>query len=94
MAAYFKDLNYVFESLRRLCRDGSTFCLVLRGSAPYGIYFPVEQWFGKLALAVEFDDVSFEKIRVRNIKWKNRKHRIPLHEGDYGLRGNDAKQDN
>jgi len=28
-----------------------------------------------------FDSWQFEKLRDRNIKWKNRKHRVPLHEG-------------
>ena len=29
----------------------------------------------------------FEKTRDRNIKWKNRKHRVPLKEGRLWIRG-------
>ncbi len=34
-----------------------------------------------------FDFVKFEKIRDRNVKWKNRKHRVPLSEGILWVRG-------
>jgi hypothetical protein len=48
---------------------------------------PVIEWFGKLALAAGFKSWTFEKLRDRNIKWKNRKHRVPLCEGHLWLRG-------
>ena len=50
-------------------------------SAPYGIHIPVESWLGELAISADFKSYSFHKLRDRNIKWKNRKHRVPLHEG-------------
>ena len=34
-----------------------------------------------------FDSWSFEKLRDRNVKWMNRKHRVPLHEGLLTLEG-------
>lgn len=56
-------------------------CLVVGDSAPYGIHVPVENWLGILAVEAGFKNFSFEKLRDRNVKWKNRKHRVPLHEG-------------
>jgi hypothetical protein len=40
-----------------------------------------------LALAAGFESWMFEKLRDRNIKWKNRKHRVPLCEGHLWVRG-------
>ena len=80
-AAYFRDIALVFQSLRPMCRDGSTMCFVVGDSAPYGVYLHVDRWFGDLALAAGFKSYKFEKLRDRNIKWKNRKHRVPLKEG-------------
>jgi hypothetical protein len=65
----------------------SEVCFVIGDSAPYGVYVPVIEWFGKLALAAGFESWSFEKLRDRNIKWKNRKHRVPLCEGHLWVRG-------
>jgi hypothetical protein len=48
---------------------------------------PVDVWLGKLALAAGFKSFSFEKIRDRNIKWKNRKHDVPLCEGHFWIKG-------
>ena len=56
-------------------------CFVVGDSAPYGVYVPAIQWLGKLALDSGFHGFRFEKVRDRNIKWKNRKHRVPLCEG-------------
>ena len=86
-AAYFCDLGYVFESLRSLCRQGSFVCLVIGDSAPYGVYLSVDKWLGELAIAAGFKAYSFEKIRDRNVKWKNRKHRVPLKEGRLWIEG-------
>ncbi len=80
-AAYFRDLGMVLQALRPLCREGGFLCLVIGDSAPYGVYLHVEEWLGQLAQAVGFKSYSFEKIRDRNVKWKNRKHRVPLKEG-------------
>lgn len=81
IVAYFYDLSKVFHSLNRVTADNCRMCFVVGDSAPYGIYIPVEEWLGKLAIAAGFKDYEFEKLRDRNTKWKNRKHRVPLKEG-------------
>jgi DNA modification methylase len=81
IAAYFNDLAEVFHSLRRVTTDNCKMCFVIGDSAPYGIYVPVEKWLGELAISAGFSSYSFEKLRDRNVKWKNRKHTVPLHEG-------------
>lgn len=81
IAAYFYDMAQVFFSLSRVTADNCRMCFVIGDSAPYGVYIPVDEWLGRLAQAAGFNDYSFEKLRDRNIKWKNRKHRIPLKEG-------------
>lgn len=87
VAAYFADIALVFHTLRRACRTGSRMCFVIGDSAPYGIYVPVDCFMGRLAIAAGFSKYSFEKIRDRNIKWKNRKHRVPLKEGHLWIEG-------
>ena len=47
----------------------------------YGVYVPVDDWLGKLAISAGFKNYHFEKLRDRNTKWKNRKHQVPLKEG-------------
>ena len=81
IVAYFYDMAQVFHSLSRVTADNCRMCFVIGDSAPYGIYIPVDEWLGRLAQAAGFEEYSFEKLRDRNIKWKNRKHRIPLKEG-------------
>lgn len=81
IAAYFIDLAKVWKSLRGVCSDGGEAYFVIGDSAPYGVYVPVDRWLGQLALAAGFRSFSFDKLRDRNTKWKNRKHRIPLKEG-------------
>lgn len=87
IAAYFCDLSRVLRSLRSTCKKGSTLCFVIGDSAPYGVYVPVEIWLGKLAIAAGFDSYTFEKLRDRNVKWENRKHRVPLQEGRLWIKG-------
>jgi DNA modification methylase len=87
IAAYFADMAKTFQALRRVTKSGSTLCLVIGDSAPYGVHAPVERWFGELALAYGFESWSFEKIRDRNVKWKNRKHTVLLHEGRLWIKG-------
>jgi hypothetical protein len=87
IACYFLDMAQVWRALRRVCAAPSEVCFVIGDSAPYGVYVPVIEWFGKLALAAGFGTWSFEKIRDRNVKWKNRKHRVPLCEGHLWVRG-------
>jgi DNA modification methylase len=81
IAAYFVDLAKTWLELRRVCKPGAKVYFVIGDSAPYGIYVPVESWLGELALGAGFRQYSFEKLRDRNVKWKNRKHRVPLQEG-------------
>lgn len=87
VAAYFADIASVFYALRSACRAGSRMCFVIGDSAPYGIYVPVDNFMGRLAVASGFSKYSFEKIRDRNVKWKNRKHRVPLKEGRLWIEG-------
>lgn len=81
VAAYCRDISLVLQQLRRVCRHGSHMCWVIGDSAPYGVHCPVERWIAQLAIAAGFKNYSFDKLRDRNIKWKNRKHRVPLKEG-------------
>jgi hypothetical protein len=87
IACYFLDMAQAWKALRRVCASPSEVCFVIGDSAPYGVYVPVIEWFGKLARAADFDSWRFEKLRDRNIKWKNRKHRVPLCEGHLWARG-------
>jgi len=87
IAAYFLDMAKVWTALRRVVKDGGFVCFVVGDSAPYGIYVPVDRWLGELALSAGFKSFRFEKLRDRNIKWKNRKHRVPLHEGRLLIEG-------
>lgn len=87
IAAYFLDLAQVWRSLRRVCQAGAAVCFVIGDSAPYGVYVPVDRWLGELAVAAGFKEYRFEKTRDRNVKWKNRKHRVPLHEGRLWVEG-------
>ena len=87
IAAYFSDMANVWVALRRVTRPGALVCFVIGDSAPYGVYAPVDRWLGELAVAAGFRSFSFEKTRDRNIKWKNRKHRVPLHEGRLWVEG-------
>jgi hypothetical protein len=85
--AYFDDLALVWQALRRSCAEGAKVCFVVGDSAPYGVHVPVERWLGELALAQGFKRWSFERLRARNVKWKNRKHRVPLQEGRLWVEG-------
>jgi hypothetical protein len=87
LAAYFGDMAKTFKALRRVAKPNATLCIVIGDSAPYGIHAPVERWFGELALSYGFESWEFEKIRDRNIKWKNRKHNVLLHEGRLWIKG-------
>ncbi len=87
VAAYFSDLARVWVALRRASASNCRVCFVVGDSAPYGIYVPVDRWLGELAVSAGFKSYTFEKTRDRNIKWKNRKHRVPLHEGRLWIEG-------
>ncbi|MCL2003457.1 MAG: site-specific DNA-methyltransferase [Oscillospiraceae bacterium] len=87
IALYFLDLSIVWQNLRILCKRNSDVCFVVGDSAPYGVYVPVDEWLGKLAIASGFDSYKFVKTRDRNVKWRNRKHDIPLKEGQLWVKG-------
>jgi hypothetical protein len=87
VAAYCRDISLVLQQLRLVCRPGSHMCWVIGDSAPYGIYCPIERWIAELAIAAGFKNYRFDKLRDRNIKWKNRKHRVPLKEGLLWIQG-------
>ncbi len=87
VACYFFDLAQVWRSLREVCASPSTACFVIGDSAPYGVHVPVADWLARLALAAGFESFRFERTRDRNVKWKNRKHRVPLCEGRLWIAG-------
>ena len=76
VVAYFYDMAQVWQQLRRVVRPGGRAVLVIGDSAPYGVYVPVDEMLGELAVDAGFKAFSFTKTRDRNIKWKNRKHRV------------------
>lgn len=81
IAAYFNDMAKIFYDLRRVVKNKGKMYFVIGDSAPYGVYVPVDKWLGDIAISTGFTGWRFEKLRDRNVKWKNRKHRVPLHEG-------------
>ena len=87
VGAYCRDISLVLRQLRIVCKPGSRMCWVIGDSAPYGVYCPIEKWIGELAIAAGFKQYHFDKLRDRNIKWKNRKHRVPLKEGLLWIEG-------
>jgi len=87
IVCYFYDMAKIWNEIRKIMKKNSTVCFVVGDSAPYGIYVPVDKWLGKLAIASGFKSFHFEKTRDRNIKWRNRKHKVPLQEGRLWIRG-------
>lgn len=87
VVAYFHDLAAVWRELRHVTAPGASVCFVIGDSAPYGVYVPVDRFLTTLAEAHGFSFVGFDKVRDRNTKWKNRKHRVPLKEGRLWLEG-------
>lgn len=87
VAGYFLDSAQIWRALRRVSTRGVRVCYVVGDSAPYGVHVPVERWLGDLAVAAGFKEWHFEKVRDRNMKWKNRKHDHPLHEGRLWIEG-------
>ena len=87
IAAYFLDLAKIWQNSRKVMAKDSRICFVIGDSAPYGVHVAAERWLGELAIASGFDSFEFEKLRDRNIKWKNRTHTVPLQEGRLWVRG-------
>jgi hypothetical protein len=87
VACYFLDMAQTWRALRRVCDSACDVCFVLGDSAPYGVYVPVIDWMGRIAVCAGFKGFRFERTRDRNVKWKNRKHRVPLCEGRLWVEG-------
>lgn len=87
IVAYFDDMAKAWQQIRRSTVEGGRVCFVIGDSAPYGVHVPVERWLGILAIEAGFSEWEFEKVRTRNDKWENRKHRVPLHEGRLWVTG-------
>ncbi len=87
VVAYFLDMARVWQYLRAAVRPGGKALFVVGDSAPYGVHTPVDELHGELAVAAGFESYRFTKTRDRNIKWKNRKHRVPLKEGVLEVQG-------
>jgi hypothetical protein len=87
IATYFNDMARMWVALRRVTCENALVCFVVGDSAPYGIHVPVDKWLGELAVFAGFKSYFFEKTRDRNVKWKNRKHDFPLHEGRLWIGG-------
>ena len=87
VSAYFLDMAQIWKKIRWIMRPGSQICFVIGDSAPYGVHIPVDKWLGELAVSAGFKGYHFTKIRDRNVKWKNRKHTVPLHEGHLWVTG-------
>jgi len=87
IGAYCRDISLVLQQLRIACKPESRMCWVIGDSAPYGVYCPIDKWIAELAIAAGFKQAHFEKLRDRNTKWKNRKHRVPLKEGLLWIEG-------
>jgi hypothetical protein len=87
IVSYFLDMAKVWRRLRAVTAEGVRVCFVVGDSAPYGIHVPVDRWLGELAVASGFKGFRFHKTRDRNVKWKNRKHDFPLHEGHLLVEG-------
>ncbi|UFH60335.1 site-specific DNA-methyltransferase [Sulfurovum mangrovi] len=87
IAAYFFDLAKIWKNTRSVMDENSKICFVIGDSAPYGVHIPAEKWLGELALASGYQSFEFEKLRDRNVKWKNRTHTVPLHEGRLWIKG-------
>lgn len=87
IASYCRDIAQTMNGLRKICKNNVHMCWVIGDSAPYGVYCPIDRWIGELAIANGFKSYEFEKLRDRNIKWKNRKHQVPLKEGLLWIEG-------
>lgn len=87
VAAYFYDLALIVKNLKANLEKDSEMCWVIGDSAPYGVYIPVDTIISEIAINAGFESTSFEKIRDRNIKWKNRTHTVLLKEGRLRIKG-------
>lgn len=88
VAGYFNGMLSMLIQVHRVLKPGSSFVLMLGDSAPYGVHIPTEEYLGKLALAIGFNDFQIHNLRKRGEKWKNnpQRHNVILKEGILILR--------
>lgn len=79
-AEYFNDMVPIFRHLHRALVPRGVAYLVVGDSAPYGVHIPTDEFLGQIALWTGFATCQRRVLRARNIKWHNRKHRVPLRE--------------
>jgi hypothetical protein len=79
-AEYFNDMLPVLRHLAQALQPGAPALWIVGDSAPYGVHVPTERFLGELAISVGFSSYAAHELRRRNIKWRNRKHRVPLSE--------------
>jgi DNA modification methylase len=77
---YFSDMYFNLKEIFRVLDKPSKYIMVLGDSAPYGVYVPTDTLLGDIAVSIGFSKYSIIKLRDRNIKWDNRKHKVPLKE--------------
>ena len=78
VACYFWDLARVWLALRRVCDSPSDVCFVIGDSAPYGVYVPVIDWLGRLAVAA-----GFFELLGRGLDTEDAAKRVSLHRSAY-----------
>ncbi|MDQ3699810.1 MAG: site-specific DNA-methyltransferase [Chloroflexota bacterium] len=79
-AEYFNDMVPIFRHLHRALAPRGVAYLVVGDSAPYGVHVPTDEFLAEIALWTGFASCERRELRARNIKWQNRKHRVPLRE--------------
>jgi len=90
LALYFLDLARTWQKLRYVCREGASVCFVIGDCAPLGVYVPVGEWLGKLALAAGFHEYRFEKLRSRSTTQETGSDAVsgtPIWEGELWVIG-------
>jgi DNA modification methylase len=82
VAGYFNDMYQTLIETARVLKAGGIYLLVLGDSAPYGVYIPTDEYLGRLACAVGFEEYRIEELRKRGGKWKKnpQRHKVPLRE--------------
>lgn len=79
-AEYFNDMVPIFRHVHRAMAPRGVVYLVVGDSAPYGVHVPTDDFLGAIALWTGFATCERRELRARNLKWQNRKHRVPLRE--------------
>lgn len=80
VSQYFADMSKVLKETARVLAKGKLFMMVVGDSAPYGVHVPTDKWLAELAIDFGFSQYQLIRLRGRNDRWNNRKHRVPLSE--------------